>query len=124
MLKASASLLSAIVLFFLFAKRAMLSPIIAFLMIGTIATVSMWLTESRSLKFRGILKSTYAIFIVSWPCQLIVEIILELLMVAPIYVIMPGMFLSGCIGPLVIIKVILRIEAKIKRKIFSPLLGM
>ena len=71
----------------------------------------------------SIFAQTYTIFILSWPCQLVVEIILERILKTGFYACFPAMLLTGLTVPLILIKLTDYIEYKTNTKIISLIIG-
>lgn len=72
---------------------------------------------------RSLIAQTYQIFILSWPCQLVVEIITERLLHLQWWVIIPSVFCVGVVGPLLILKLIEWFEARTKTRFLSIIIG-
>ncbi len=70
-----------------------------------------------------VLMQTYAIFILSWPCQLAAEVVLERFLEMTISIVMPAMFFTGIAVPPIILALLDRFEARTKIKFVSTMLG-
>ena len=96
---------------------------IALLMTAGIVAVSLSLARICRIDRHSLLAQTYQIFILSWPCQLVVEIVTERLLHLPWWILMPSVFAVGICGPLLLIKLIDLWEGKHKSRVFSIILG-
>lgn len=82
------------------------------------------LLENRITVCRtSLMAQTYQIFILSWPCQLIVGIVIERILRLNWQVFIPVVFLSGILFPLLILRIMDKIETKINFKILSFVIG-
>ncbi len=97
--------------------------IVSLLMMMSVYCLSNLLSSWKEIDRKSLVAQTYSIFIISWPCQLVVEILLEKILNQSFYVIFPCMFAIGIVAPLIIIKLIDLIEKKINIKILSALIG-
>lgn len=75
------------------------------------------------LKQNSIVSRSYSVFILSWPCQLAIEIALERILHLPYWCIMPPVFIVGVIAPCLIIRLIDRIERNWRHKPLTRLIG-
>ena len=50
---------------------------------------------NTNINRKSLIAQTYQIFILSWPCQLIVEIIIERILHLQWWIILPSVFLAG-----------------------------
>ena len=105
------------------AGNALRTIIVTFLMLIGLLLLLLPISRKRPLKSDSVLFRSYSIFILSWPCQLAVEVILERVLHLPYWCIMPPVFLSGVLVPYLIIKLIDRIEKNRKHKILTRLIG-
>ncbi len=96
---------------------------IAVMMIAGILSWSILIGESLHIDRRSLIAQTYQIFILSWPCQLVAEVVTERLLHLPWCVIMPSVFVTGVCGPLVLIRLVEWIEAKTTTRFLSFILG-
>lgn len=106
-----------------FPISAYTSPIIACGMIAACALALLPISLRTSLRRDSLLNRSYSVFILSWPCQLVVELILERLLGLPFLCIMPCMFTVGILLPSLLILLIDRIERNMKYKIISWIVG-
>lgn len=97
--------------------------LVASLMISVILLACMTWGVNTNINRKSLIAQTYQIFILSWPCQLIVEIIIERILHLQWWIILPSVFLAGVIGPLIIIKTIDLVENKTKTHILSLIIG-
>ncbi len=116
-------ILISVALFAVWGSRNYIKLIVAVLM-----TVAVWLLcEKIGRRYQpnrqAIYTQTYTIFIFSWPCQLVVEILLERVLGMPFFVVFPSMLLVGILGPVLLIYIINAFEKKTKTKLISTLIG-
>ena len=97
--------------------------LIACLMISVILLVCIVWNGNTKLNRKSLIAQTYQIFILSWPCQLVVEIIVERILHLQWWIILPTVFMAGVIGPLIIIKTIDLFEIKTKTHLLSLIIG-
>ena len=97
--------------------------IAALIMIISILLLCVALEDRIQIKRKSLIAQTYQIFILSWPCQLIVEIVLERILHLQWWIILPVVFFVGVIGPLLLIKVIDSFERKTNTHILSIIIG-
>lgn len=100
-----------------------LNKFIGFAMILGLLLTCIRFEKGMHVPEKSPIKQTYTIFIISWPCQLVCEIILERIMNMPIYVTFPLQFLAGLLIPMCLIKIIDLLEEKTKTHIVSFCLG-
>ena len=100
-----------------------LSPLVAIVMIPVIMLLCMAFEDRAKINRQSLISQTYQIFILSWPCQLVVEIILERVLHLQWWIILPSVFIIGVVGPLILIKLIDWFEAKTKTRILSVIIG-
>lgn len=96
---------------------------IACLMIASAACLLTPLARRHDPQKYPILSRTFSIFILSWPCQLAVEVLTERLLHLKYYVIMPSMFLTGVIVPCVVIFLVDLLEKRRRHKPLTRLIG-
>lgn len=96
---------------------------IAVMMIAGIMAWSILIGRRLHVDRHSFMAQTYQIFILSWPCQLVVEVITERLLHLPWWVIMPSVFVAGVCGPLVLIKLVEWLEARTTTRFLSFILG-
>lgn len=66
---------------------------------------------------------SFSVFIISWPCQLVIELLFERILGFGFWIIMPCMFIVGLIVPCIIIQIVDFFEKNRKRKVFSKIIG-
>lgn len=97
--------------------------VVAILMIAVILLLCIAWNDKIRINRKRLIAQTYQIFILSWPCQLVVEIILERELHLQWWIILPSVFIIGVVGPLILIKLIDWFEAKTKTRILSVIIG-
>lgn len=100
-----------------------LSPLVAIIMIAAILLLCIAFEDLAKINRQSLIAQTYQIFILSWPCQLVVEIILERVLHLQWWIILPSVFITGVVGPLILIKMIDWLEAKTKTRMLSVIIG-
>lgn len=96
---------------------------IAVMMTAGIVAQSMLIGRKWHIERDSLIAQTYQIFMLSWPCQLLVEVVTERLLHLPWYVIMPLVFTAGVCGPLVLIWMIDWFETRTRTRFLSYILG-
>ena len=125
----SAILSVAGVVMFLFMKdaqgisRKLLGMFIAALMTMAVVFLCRHLEKSIKIPSGSVLTQTFTVFILSWPCQLLAEVVTERLLGLPTILVMLSMFIAGIAGSVIIIKLIDFLESKTHTKTLSFLLG-
>ena len=99
------------------------SALIAVLMIFGLCELCSVIVRRINLSRNAIYTQTFTIFLLSWPCQAVANVLTERILYAPWYVIMTTQFLSGVFGPLIIIYLISIIEKKFRFHWISFILG-
>lgn len=123
------TVLAFIISIVLFAWKApyTFSPIkdgmIAIIMILSLIELCIILAQRINVNKNAIYAQTFIIFLLSWPCQAVVNIVVERLLQWPYYLIMPIQFCSGIIGPMIFIYFIIKIERKYDFHWISFILG-
>lgn len=97
--------------------------VVAILMIAVILLLCIAWNDKIRINRKRLIAQTYQIFILSWPCQLVVEIIMERILHLQWWMILPAVFLSGVIGPLILIKIIEAFEQKTNTRFLSLIIG-
>ncbi len=97
--------------------------IVAILMIALILLMCIMVEDYIGIIRSSMIAQTYQIFILSWPCQLVVEIFLERILHLQWYIILPSVFVAGIIGPLLIIIFFDKIEDLCDTRILSIIVG-
>ena len=98
------------------------SKIISVLMIVSVVCLCK-ACETVKVSKNSLIAQTYTIFILSWPFQLIAEILLERVLGLGYYIVMPSMFIAGVVLPVLTIWLIDKIEKNYDKKIISFILG-
>ena len=81
------------------------------------------LSRRHPLKQYSIITRSYSIFILSWPCQLAAEVVLERILHLPYWCIMPPVFAAGVFVPWLMIRLIDRLERNRQHKPLTLLIG-
>ena len=97
--------------------------LVSLLMINVILLACVALDNNIEINRKSQITQTYQIYILSWPCQLVVEILLERVLHFQWWIILPTVFCSGVIGPLILLKVIDYFERKTNAHYFSLIIG-
>ena len=109
---------------FVFTKNQIaIKFIISILMVFSVFLFSFEISKSFKISKKSVFAQTYSIFILSWPCQLVIEIVLERLLNTSFYIIFPAMLIAGVFIPIVIIKSISWLEGKTNTKFLSLMIG-
>lgn len=114
-------LIIAIVSFFIIGGIA--QPLIAILMILAIVGVCQNIRMEKWWIFKKMKGNSFAVFILSWPVQCIIEIVTNKLLHWNVYICMLSMFLAGIIVPLLIIYIVKLIERPLKTNKLSLIIG-
>lgn len=112
---------SAIGLFML--DRTYLGPVIAVLMIVAVVSLTVSFGSRFQISRNALLAQTYQIFILSWPFQLIVEIITEKILGLGFVIVMPSMFAAGLVLPILTLRLVNAFEIKTGTRVISLMLG-
>jgi len=97
--------------------------LVAFIMISVVLLLCVTWADTTTINRNSLIAQTYQIFIFSWPCQLVIEIILERILHLQWWAILPSTFLAGVIGPLILIKIIDSFENKTNSHLLSLIIG-
>ena len=100
----------------------LLKLIIGCLMVYTVMTVSVALSDRNVKVFTLLFGKTFSIYILSWPCQAFAEIAFNRVLHLPWGVTMLGMFTAGLFIPLLVVWIYQKISGK--SKIMNCLLGI
>ncbi len=97
-------------------------------LISNLMLFAIWMISLNSgrrfqIDRQAVYAQTYPVFILSWPCQLIVEILLERILKQPFYVLMPCMLAAGLTVPLFLIKMTELFEEKTHTRVISLIIG-
>lgn len=112
-----------ILLFVALDHSSIVQLLISLFMIWAVMEIAEVLAGRVQIDRKSIFTQTYSIFILSWPCQLVVEIVLERLLECSFYVTFPCEVVVGVIVPLVIIKLIDLFEIRIHTNVLSMMIG-
>jgi hypothetical protein len=96
---------------------------IVILMIFFILWLSNKLFFERLRIFTIISQKVYSIFILSWACQAIVEIIVNRILGFNVYLVMLLMFILGIVGPILIVRIIDKLENNTEVKLLYLIVG-
>ncbi len=102
---------------------AIKSGIIAALMIFALAELCIWISSKVNIDRNTVYAQTFTVFLLSWPCQAIANVVTERLLHWPYYAIMPIQFCVGIICPMILICLITKIEKKYDFHWISFILG-
>ncbi len=117
------SLITSVLLFVLTKNQIMVAFVISILMIIAVYAFCYKASNGFKINRNSVFAQTYQIFILSWPCQLIVEIIFERIFGLPFYAMLPLMLIAGIIGPIIILKLVIWFTEKTKIKFISLMIG-
>lgn len=106
-----------------FMPSAVINRVIGIGMILGILLACVSLEKTVHIKESSPIRQTYTVFILSWPCQLACEILLERILHFPYYVTIPAEFLVGILIPIILVVLINWFEKKTKTKFISFCLG-
>lgn len=96
---------------------------IAVLMIYALVELCIILSDTLNLNRDALYAQTFVIFLLSWPCQAVANVLVERLLHYPFYLIMPIQFIAGIVGPMFLIYIITKIETKYNIHWISFILG-
>jgi len=99
------------------------AAIIAVAMIFSLSVLCVRISQKVEVNKDAIYAQTFTIFLLSWPCQAVANVITERLLQWPYYAIMPIQFCTGIIGPMMLICLIAKIEKKYNFHWISFILG-
>lgn len=88
------------------------NAIVAILMIYSLSDICSYFAQKFQIRKDAVYAQTFIIFLLSWPCQALINVILERLLHCPYYIIMPLQFSIGILFPMLIILVIRKIETR------------
>lgn len=97
--------------------------LIAILMIGSVLLLCLGLEQHSRISRQSLLGQTYQIYILSWPCQLVAEVLLERILHFQWWIIMPVVFATGVFLPLLLLRIIDWFERKTSTRFLSFILG-
>jgi len=115
------------VLFFLYKVPIVVAPVkaavIAVVMIFSLSELCIYISQKVDVNKNAIYAQTFTIFLLSWPCQAIANVVTERLLHWPYYAIMPIQFCTGIICPMILICLIAKIEKRCNIHWISFILG-
>ena len=102
--------------------RSMLFLLVALLLIYSILCLGIVYQQEKYSFFEWLNGKIYTVFLLSWPCQSIIEICLNKILNLYWFIVMPSMFLSGLLGPLLIIWLYRKL--KIENRLLKASIGI
>lgn len=112
-----------LLLFLVGADIPILRLLVSFCLIYAVLNAAILLSRKFPISRYSLYAQTYPIFILSWPCQLISEIILERLLHLGFYAVFPCGLIIGLCVPLMILRLIDLFEAHTHTNLISFLIG-
>ena len=97
--------------------------LISALMLYAIMMIAKLLSKKIFIDRTSIFAQTYSIFILSWPMQLVIEVLLERVFVCNFYIIFTCEFIVGIFAPIIAIKFVELLEKKKHVKLLSIIIG-
>lgn len=88
------------------------NAVIAVLMICSLCELSSYFAFKIKISRSSVYAQTFTIFLLSWPCQAITNVILERMLYCPYYIIMPFQFIAGVLVPMLTILLIKKLETR------------
>ncbi len=105
------------------AIAAVKSGLIAVTMIYTLVALCVTLAKKINIAKDALYAQTFTIFLLSWPCQAVANVLIERILMCPYYIVMPVQFCAGIAGPMILTYLISKIETKYEIHWISFLLG-
>lgn len=102
---------------------AVKASIIAIIMTFSLIELCIAVAQRINLNSNALYAQTFTIFLLSWPCQAVGNVIAERVLQWPYYFIIPFQFMAGVIGPILIILIISHIEKRFGIHWISFILG-
>lgn len=99
------------------------NAVIAVIMIYSLCEFCSYFAPKLKISRNSVYAQTFTMFLLSWPCQAIVNVLLERLFHCPYYIIIPFQFGIGVIMPMLIIWLIRMIETRYNFHYISFCLG-
>lgn len=99
------------------------NTVIAILMIFAIVQLCRMYADKTTIQRKSLIARTYQIFILSWPCQLVVGVVVERILHMNWTVFIPVVFVTGIVMPLILLKLMDWLEEKIDVRYMSFILG-
>ncbi len=100
-----------------------MNGLIAILMIFALLDLCIILAGIINVNKNALYAQTFVIFLLSWPCQVVANILTERILNWPYYLIMPIQFVFGLVGPILMILLIDKIEKRYSIHWISFILG-
>lgn len=109
-------------------SRLVMADLISGVMVAVIMTASILIlcvafNGSITINKQSLIAQTYQLFILSWPCQIVMEILTERILHLNWMIIIPIVFAVGVLGPMLLLKLINWFEIRTKTKFISYILG-
>lgn len=120
------SFILALLLFYLkvpYIMAPIMNGLIAILMIFALLDLCIILAGIINVNKNALYAQTFVIFLLSWPCQVVANILTERILNWPYYLIMPIQFVFGLVGPILMILLIDKIEKRYSIHWISFILG-
>lgn len=114
----------AAIILFRTVNTTLTNSMIACLMIGFALHVGTLVPLRKINLFAAIEKNSFAIFLLSWPAQAVIEVVCNKLLHLPVLLTMVMMFLAGITVPLVCVKIVSFIDNRISMKWVKLAIGM
>ena len=122
-----AAILLSVALFCTISSNAQLihtrNTLIAMLMIFAIVQLCKKIDKFINVNRNSSIAQTYQLFILSWPCQLVAGIVVERILHLCWSISIPIVFTTGIIAPLLLLKLIDRLEMNTPKRYISFVLG-
>lgn len=99
------------------------AAVIAVLMIFSLSEICIYISKKVDVNRNAVYAQTFTIFLLSWPCQAVANVITERLLHWPYYAVMPIQFSAGIICPMILIYIIVKLEKKYNFHWISFILG-
>ncbi len=112
-----------IVLYFILPQMRIIDFLCSLFMLLAVGLLSSFLGDKIQPDRNAIYAQTYSIFILSWPCQLVAEIVTERLLNLPFTIVFASMLLVGLCVPFAIIYLIEGFERKFRVGFISKIIG-
>lgn len=81
-------------------------------MIYSLSLSCVYISKRINIDKSAIYAQTFTIFVLSWPCQAIANVLIERILHQPYYIIMPVQFIVGLMFPMLLIWLIDQLEKK------------
>lgn len=97
--------------------------LIAIIMIYSLTALCIVVSKHLNLDRNAVYAQTFTIFLLSWPCQAVANVLTERILHGPYWLIMPVQLMTGIAMPILLIILIDKIERKTKKHYISFILG-